>query len=81
MKTKKVGSAGRFGSRYGTKTKKIINKIEKLYKKQVCPYCMNKSVKRVASGIFLCNKGSRSPVVCGRCGIMACRWFRLPHSN
>ena len=29
MSTKKVGSTGRFGPRYGTKTKKLVAKIEK----------------------------------------------------
>ena len=57
MKTKKVGSAGRFGPRYGTKTKKIVKKIESRMKKErVCPYCERPSLKRVAAGIWYCKK-------------------------
>ncbi len=57
MKTKKVGSAGRFGPRYGTKTKKIVKKIESRMKKErVCPYCERTALKRVAAGIWYCKK-------------------------
>ncbi len=54
---KKVGSAGRFGARYGTRTKKIVREIEKIQKKkQICPYCERPALKRVASGIWSCKK-------------------------
>ncbi|MFQ6020949.1 MAG: 50S ribosomal protein L37ae [Candidatus Aenigmatarchaeota archaeon] len=57
MKKKKVGSSGRFGPRYGTRTKKIVAAIEKKQKqKQVCPYCERKTLKRIASGIWYCKK-------------------------
>ncbi len=58
MHTKKLGSAARFGPRYGAKLKKKVWEIEKLYRNRrlLCPYCLNKSVKRVASGIFECKK-------------------------
>jgi large subunit ribosomal protein L37Ae len=57
MVTKKVGSTGRYGSRYGTKGKKVIREIEKKQKKkQECPYCERKALKRIAAGIWYCRK-------------------------
>jgi len=57
MKTKKVGTTGRFGPRYGTKTKKIVRKIEKRMKKEkVCPYCERPALKRIAAGVWYCKK-------------------------
>ncbi len=58
MKTEeKLGSVKRFGARYGRKTKLKFSKIEaeqrKLHK---CPYCSKIAVKRVAVGIWNCNK-------------------------
>ena len=50
--TKKVGTTGRYGVRYGNKTKKVIAKIEA----RVCPYCERKALKRLAAGIWLCQK-------------------------
>jgi large subunit ribosomal protein L37Ae len=55
--TKKVGSTGRFGPRYGTKTKKLVAKIEKRKaEKKKCPYCERPTLKRVAAGIWYCKK-------------------------
>ena len=55
--TKKVGSTGRYGTRYGTKTKKIIAKVEKKQKqRKTCPYCEREKLKRVAAGIWYCKK-------------------------
>jgi large subunit ribosomal protein L37Ae len=56
-RTKKVGSTGRFGPRYGTRTKKVIREIEKLQrKKHMCPKCERYTLKRVAAGIWECKK-------------------------
>ncbi len=56
-KTKKVGSAGRYGVRYGRKTKKAVAEIEKKQKQRhQCPVCSKKSVVRVAAGIWQCKK-------------------------
>jgi large subunit ribosomal protein L37Ae len=56
-KLKKAGSAGRFGARYGTKTRKIFSRIEKMQRqKKECPYCEREALKRVATGIWACNK-------------------------
>ncbi len=57
MKTKKVGSAGRYGVRYGLKLRRKIVAIEKKQRaKAKCPYCLKLGVKRVSCGIFLCPK-------------------------
>ena len=55
--TKKVRSAGRFGARYGLKLRKKIIEIENVQrKKHICPECKNKTLKRIASGIWQCKK-------------------------
>ena len=55
--TKKIGSAGRFGARYGKTVKQKISIIEKQQRrKQICPYCKSLSAKRVSMGIFICKK-------------------------
>lgn len=56
-RTKKVGIAGRFGSKYGRKIRVNVSKIEKLQKaKYICPNCKRKYVKRVSAGIWECKK-------------------------
>jgi len=56
-KIDKLGSAKRFGSRYGSKPKHKFAKIEKEHrKKHKCPYCNKVAVKRVAVGIWHCRK-------------------------
>ena len=55
MKTKKVGAAGRFGSRYGKRVGANFAQVMKLRKtKWACPRCMKKSVKRESSGVWHC---------------------------
>jgi len=57
MATKKVGATGRYGPRYGRRSKKMIVAIEKKQKKkQACPYCERQVLKRLASGIWTCKK-------------------------
>ena len=57
MTTKVVGSAGRFGPRYGLKLRSRIAKVEKEQRApQECPYCMRKTAKRLAPGIWQCTK-------------------------
>lgn len=54
---KKIGSAGRFGPRYGTKIRKRVQAIEKEQKKShKCPDCAAIKVKRVSSGIWKCTR-------------------------
>lgn len=56
VKTRKVGAAGRFGSRYGTHVKRKISDIEsKQRKKQECPFCGARA-KRLSKGIWSCNR-------------------------
>lgn len=53
--TEKVGTAGRFGARYGVRVRKLIRDIEKLQRnKYECPNCHHISVRRLASGIWVC---------------------------
>ena len=60
MKTEEkvgLGSAKRFGARYGRKLKVKFSKVEteqrKLHK---CPYCSKVAVKRISLGIWQCRK-------------------------
>ena len=56
-RTKLVGSAGRFGSRYGRTIRKKIAEIEKKQKQYYkCPYCSAIRVKRVTAGMWQCKK-------------------------
>ena len=56
VRTIKTKSTGRFGSRYGKSVRKRILAVEsRQKKKQKCPYCQKKSVKRKAAGIWYCN--------------------------
>jgi large subunit ribosomal protein L37Ae len=71
-RTKKVGTTGRFGPRYGTRTKKVIRVLEKLQRqKHECPSCERKTLKRVAAGIWLCKK----------CGLKLAGGAYLPQSS
>ncbi|MFH0752023.1 MAG: 50S ribosomal protein L37ae [archaeon] len=57
MATKKVGSAGRFGARYGKRLRQKIVTVEKIQRKQQqCPYCNRRTVKRLSAGIWHCGK-------------------------
>jgi large subunit ribosomal protein L37Ae len=57
MATKKVGPAGRFGSRYGKKIRQKFADIEKVQKQRhTCPVCKMPYVKRVSSGVWKCKK-------------------------
>lgn len=56
-RTKKVGSTGRFGVRYGRGVKKRYLEIENVQKsKHTCPSCIKPTLKRVSSGIWQCKK-------------------------
>ncbi|HLC92496.1 MAG TPA: 50S ribosomal protein L37ae [archaeon] len=57
MTTLKVGSTGRFGSRYGVGIRRKLLKVEPLqFKRHDCPNCGSESVKRQSRGIFNCSK-------------------------
>ncbi|NHJ00652.1 MAG: 50S ribosomal protein L37ae [Candidatus Heimdallarchaeota archaeon] len=54
-RTKKVGTTGRFGTRYGATIRKRVRKIEATLKmKHTCPSCNSIKVNRVSIGIWQC---------------------------
>lgn len=56
-KTKKVGSSGRFGPRYGMRLRKKWLEVDKKQRMlHECPACRRKGVKRVSTGIWSCRK-------------------------
>jgi large subunit ribosomal protein L37Ae len=55
MATRKVGTAGRFGPRYGKTIRQRVIDVEKKQKGwHSCPYCKKPRVKRVSVGIWEC---------------------------
>ena len=55
--TKKVGTSGRFGPRYGRRIRHKVKTIESVQRsKQECPKCKKKAIKRLAQGIYECRK-------------------------
>jgi len=55
VKTRKVGSTGRFGVRYGLRIRKNVLAIDKLKQSQKkCPSCLKNSIRRQAAGIWVC---------------------------
>ncbi len=57
MTKEKVGSAGRFGARYGKKIRTRVIAVENKQKlKHKCPNCLHFSIKRLSSGIYYCKK-------------------------
>jgi len=58
-RTKKVGSTGRYGSRYGVRARTRVRNVETLQKaKHVCPSCGHQKVKRISTSIWQCRKCS-----------------------
>lgn len=56
-KTVKVGPTGRFGPRYGVTIRRRTREVEvELRRWHQCPKCKAKSVKRHASGIWVCRR-------------------------
>ena len=56
-RTKKVGPAGRFGSRYGVRARTRVRNVELTQRaKHTCPSCGHKKVKRVSTSIWECSK-------------------------
>lgn len=57
MPRTKVGAAGKYGPRYGTKIRKLALEIErKLRRRYRCPSCGAERVKRVSTSIWQCGK-------------------------
>ncbi len=57
-RTKKVGSTGRFGPRYGAKLRRRVLDVERRrHEPHRCPSCATKgSLKRIAAGVWKCRK-------------------------
>ena len=56
-RTKKVGSTGRFGARYGAKLRRRVLDIEKKRNEpNRCPACATRALKRKAAGLWKCTK-------------------------
>ena len=56
-RTKKVGTTGKFGVRYGMRIRRRYRELdEKMRAPHKCPTCEREAVKRVASGIWECRK-------------------------
>jgi large subunit ribosomal protein L37Ae len=56
-RTKKVGSTGRYGSRYGAKLRRRVLDIDNRRKEPTrCPACATKALKRIAVGLWECSK-------------------------
>jgi large subunit ribosomal protein L37Ae len=54
-RTKKVGSAGRLGARYGVRIRKRIADVETVSKgRHECPKCKAVALGRTSSGIWVC---------------------------
>lgn len=60
MPTKKLKSTGRFGPRYGLKTRRRVLEVEKLQKaRHACPYCLKMTFRRDAAGVWTCRRCGR----------------------
>lgn len=56
-KSKKVGTSGRFGPRYGVRVRRRIAAIEKRQKQDhACPECGAEKVRRTDTGIWSCRR-------------------------
>lgn len=57
MHTKKVGTTGRFGNKYGSKVRHMVAKIEATSRAQhTCPQCLRLTLDRMSAGIWKCKK-------------------------
>jgi large subunit ribosomal protein L37Ae len=56
-RTKKVGPAGRLGSRYGVRARTRIRNVEQQQRlKHICTNCGHRSVRRKSTSIWECRK-------------------------
>lgn len=56
-RTKKVGSSGRLGSRYGVRTRRRLSQVESQSRAvYACPRCGRRRVKRISIGVWGCSK-------------------------
>ena len=55
--TRKIGTTGRYGPRYGIKIRRRTAAIEKnLRRRHQCPKCLHNSITRVSTGIWECRR-------------------------
>jgi len=56
-RTKKVGSVGRLGPRYGVRIRRRIQEVDETKVGwHACPRCLARSVKREGAGIWRCRR-------------------------
>ena len=56
-RTKKVGTSGRYASRYGVKSRAMVREIEsQQHLRHPCPQCGQKAVQRKSTSIWECSK-------------------------
>ena len=56
-RTRKAGSVGRFGPRYGVRIRRRVQEIEQVRRmRHTCPRCQAVSVHRKASGVWECRR-------------------------
>ncbi len=71
-RTKKVGTTGRFGARYGAKLRRRVLDIEKKRNEpHRCPSCATRALKRKAAGLWTCNK----------CGLLFAGGAYVPYTD
>jgi large subunit ribosomal protein L37Ae len=57
QRTKKVGSTGWMGARYGIRIRRRVLEIDRARKRpSACPRCSTVTLRRVASGIYECGR-------------------------
>jgi large subunit ribosomal protein L37Ae len=71
-RTKKVGSTGRFGARYGAKLRRRVLDIERRRKEpHRCPSCATRALQRKAVGLWTCKK----------CGLLFAGGAYVPYTD
>ncbi len=71
-RTKKVGSTGRFGARYGAKLRRRVLDIERRrHEKHRCPSCATRALQREAAGLWRCRK----------CGLLFAGGAYVPYTD
>lgn len=59
-RTKKVGSTGRYGARYGVQARRRVIAVERRqHAKHTCPQCGADKVRRIHTGVWGCRKCGR----------------------
>lgn len=60
-RTKKVGSTGWMGPRYGTKIRRRTQDVDRVqHATYTCPKCSTLTVRRVGSGLWTCRRCERT---------------------